>query len=173
MLPGAHGKDDVSRQLAAAPSRVEAVSLLNAAQRGAGRRGASTMSRMTSAQRMLIIAGCIVIAVMLNTLLCEWGYNSVTGNNRLIVGRKKDKPGGPQAANTFTGLVADDAIPSYAEAVVFGACLPLGLCIAAGYVALGWRRGARLAAGRCIRCGYDMRYDWSKGCAECGWKRLL
>lgn len=30
---------------------------------------------------------------------------------------------------------------------------------------------ARLRRGACIACGYDLNYDFPKGCPECGWRR--
>ena len=33
------------------------------------------------------------------------------------------------------------------------------------------RRMIRRKRGRCIKCGYDMRGDFSSGCPECGWGR--
>jgi hypothetical protein len=31
-----------------------------------------------------------------------------------------------------------------------------------------WRRMRR---GRCLACGYDLRFDFARGCPECGWRR--
>jgi hypothetical protein len=33
------------------------------------------------------------------------------------------------------------------------------------------REVSRLRSGRCIACGYDLGYDFAKGCPECGWRR--
>ena len=33
------------------------------------------------------------------------------------------------------------------------------------------RRVIRHKRGRCIKCGYDLRGDFSAGCSECGWRR--
>jgi hypothetical protein len=33
------------------------------------------------------------------------------------------------------------------------------------------RESSRLRRGCCIRCGYDLRYDFVRGCSECGWNR--
>jgi hypothetical protein len=30
---------------------------------------------------------------------------------------------------------------------------------------------ARVRRGACIRCGYDLGYDFQRGCPECGWRR--
>ncbi|MBL8880177.1 MAG: hypothetical protein JNG88_13750, partial [Phycisphaerales bacterium] len=29
----------------------------------------------------------------------------------------------------------------------------------------------RVRGGRCIQCGYDLRFDFARGCSECGWLR--
>ncbi len=48
------------------------------------------------------------------------------------------------------------------------------------YAALLWllffgsltaRRIIRRKRGHCIKCGYDLRGDFSAGCPECGWQR--
>ena len=33
------------------------------------------------------------------------------------------------------------------------------------------REVRRVKAGRCIACGYDLGYDFVRGCPECGWRR--
>ena len=33
------------------------------------------------------------------------------------------------------------------------------------------RRVRRRKRGLCIKCGYDLRGDFSAGCSECGWRR--
>ncbi|MEE9129209.1 MAG: hypothetical protein V3T84_04260 [Phycisphaerales bacterium] len=33
------------------------------------------------------------------------------------------------------------------------------------------RRIIRRKRGLCIKCGYDLRGDFSTGCPECGWRR--
>ena len=33
------------------------------------------------------------------------------------------------------------------------------------------RRYVRVKRGLCIKCGYDLRGDFSAGCPECGWRR--
>ncbi len=37
--------------------------------------------------------------------------------------------------------------------------------------ALAGRHVTRRARGHCIKCGYDLRGDFSAGCSECGWRR--
>lgn len=33
------------------------------------------------------------------------------------------------------------------------------------------REVSRMRDGRCIACGYDLGYDFTRGCPECGWRR--
>ena len=33
------------------------------------------------------------------------------------------------------------------------------------------RKTIRRRRGRCLRCGYDLRGDFERGCSECGWNR--
>jgi hypothetical protein len=33
------------------------------------------------------------------------------------------------------------------------------------------REVARVRSGQCVRCGYDLGYDFQSGCPECGWRR--
>jgi len=30
---------------------------------------------------------------------------------------------------------------------------------------------ARVRRGACVRCGYDLQWDFINGCSECGWRR--
>lgn len=68
----------------------------------------------------------------------------------------------PSRRVLWRGLVVD--------ALVFGAIL------AAGRWLLVWpqrwvREVSRVRMGRCLRCGYDLGYDFIHGCPECGWRR--
>lgn len=38
-------------------------------------------------------------------------------------------------------------------------------------IAFGPRRWWRRRRGRCVRCAYDLRHDFARGCPECGWNR--
>jgi len=40
-------------------------------------------------------------------------------------------------------------------------------------IALHSRQSARISLGCCPRCGYDLRYEFKNGCAECGWLRCV
>jgi len=31
---------------------------------------------------------------------------------------------------------------------------------------------ARIRRGACLECGYDLGYDFIRGCPECGWRRM-
>jgi hypothetical protein len=56
------------------------------------------------------------------------------------------------------------------DALVFGAAMFLlrWLLTAPGGA---MRELSRLRRGRCLACGYDLGYDFARGCPECGWRR--
>jgi hypothetical protein len=43
--------------------------------------------------------------------------------------------------------------------------------LAIQYLLRGARRLDRRFRGRCCRCGYNLKYDLTQGCSECGWRR--
>ena len=47
------------------------------------------------------------------------------------------------------------------------ACLSWGVVS----IAISARRYSRFTRGRCPRCRYDLRHDFSHGCPECGWRK--
>lgn len=52
-----------------------------------------------------------------------------------------------------------------------------GLLLWLLYLVLTWpvcvfRELMRLRRGQCLMCGYDLRYDFVRGCPECGWRRV-
>ena len=57
--------------------------------------------------------------------------------------------------------------PGFATNTVFYAAV-LSLLWSSPFVV---RRLIRRKRGRCIKCGYDLRGDFSAGCPECGWRR--
>jgi hypothetical protein len=42
-------------------------------------------------------------------------------------------------------------------------------CTAGVLLYRGLSKGARVASGRCPKCGYDLRRNFGSGCSECGW----
>ena len=56
------------------------------------------------------------------------------------------------------------------DALIFGGGLLLlrWLLTAPGRL---MRELSRMRRGRCISCGYDLGYDFVRGCPECGWRR--
>ncbi len=46
----------------------------------------------------------------------------------------------------------------------------VGWFVPIGRIALA-RLGLRRYRGKCLKCGYDLRGDFSAGCSECGWRR--
>ena len=76
--------------------------------------------------------------------------------------------------------------PTYAVSPPFDRALPLrpilpGFIINALFYAAIWfgvffgvgalRRFVRRKRGRCVKCSYDLRTQFDKGCPECGWNR--
>ncbi len=57
--------------------------------------------------------------------------------------------------------------PGFAINTIFYAAI-LGMLWLSPFVV---RRVIRRNRGRCIKCGYDLRGDFSAGCPECGWRR--
>jgi hypothetical protein len=44
------------------------------------------------------------------------------------------------------------------------------------FTSLAWprrliRETSRMRNGFCLKCGYDLRFDFVAGCPECGWRR--
>jgi hypothetical protein len=62
----------------------------------------------------------------------------------------------------WTGLLADS---------VFYACLGGVLYWVTVFPRRFFRELSRLRHGRCIQCGYQLGYDFGRGCPECGWGR--
>ena len=62
----------------------------------------------------------------------------------------------------WVGLLLDAAIYGLVAAGIY--CLIL---LPRGFVV----ELQRMRGGRCLKCGYDLRYDFKTGCPECGWGR--
>jgi hypothetical protein len=63
------------------------------------------------------------------------------------------------------------AVGLLVDSLIYGAAL------AVVWIVLVWPRRfivevARLKRGCCVRCGYDLGYDFPRGCPECGWRRV-
>lgn len=57
------------------------------------------------------------------------------------------------------------------DSAIFGVSLWVALlCLVRPLRAM--RELRRMRLGQCLVCGYDLRYDFVRGCPECGWRRL-
>lgn len=66
----------------------------------------------------------------------------------------------------WTGLLLNAVL--YALALWFLYRVPLRLMARPRRIT---RELMRLRCGQCLICGYDLRYDFARGCPECGWGR--
>ncbi len=106
---------------------------------------------------------------------------------------ESDAPG----THTQNGVIvyqSDPSLERYVGALHIGSSLPLtswtgylplqvlwrGFVADSLLYAVGWfvpiggialaRLGLRRYRGKCLKCGYDLRGDFSAGCPECGWR---
>jgi hypothetical protein len=130
--------------------------------------GEATGAELSRAQRILIITVCLATAALLHVSLCNWYWRVGAGRGGLGVALLGwNQPVAGVAPGVFTGLRTGAGVDQ-ADGLVFGVAVPILLLGAAGFVALGWRRAARTAAGRCPGCGYDLRGGCGAACPECG-----
>lgn len=114
---------------------------------------------MTRAQRVVLIVGLTLTALALHFALCSYGFLEPTS------GRNP-----PSGVRILPGLMGHWGL-NFFSTVIFGVAIPLLLLTAAAYVTAGWRQSARQECGLCLRCGYDLKFNYEAGCPECGWRR--
>lgn len=114
---------------------------------------------MTRAQRVVLIVGLTLTALALHFALCSYGFPEPTS------GRNP-----PSGVRILPGLMGHWGL-NFFSTVIFGVAIPLLLLTAAAYVTAGWRQSARQECGLCLRCGYDLKFNYEAGCPECGWRR--
>ena len=61
-------------------------------------------------------------------------------------------------------------LPSFIINTLCYAAIWFGLFFGIGAIRR-WRRTIRRRRARCVKCGYNLRGDFSVGCPECGWQR--
>jgi hypothetical protein len=106
---------------------------------------------------------------------------SVTSSNLMLLTGYPGPGSGSYVAATWSG--SSSSIPNgpvlpwrpiwiglAVDSVLYGGALWLI------WVILTWprrffREVSRLRSGCCISCGYDLGYDFARGCPECGWRR--
>jgi len=132
---------------------------------------------MSSVQRVMVIVVLALLALMLHTGLCEWEWDHegfVDGQSLLIgwttprdIQSRNNMYPGLIRVTIYHGILNEEKV-SVADAYVFGIALPALLLTCAAYLAMGWRRARRREHGQCVRCGYELNFDYTKRCSECG-----
>jgi hypothetical protein len=92
------------------------------------------------------------------------GFNS-SFSGTVAVSNGSATGGGPTPVPyrpIWVGLVADTVVFGLAWFVLWAT-----LVVPRRFV----REVGRLRRGGCVRCGYDLGYDFVRGCPECGWRR--
>jgi hypothetical protein len=93
-----------------------------------------------------------------------------SGSRRVLVISRPPAAGPVPAAHVWPyrpiwlGLLADGALYAAILLVLYLSTFRLRRIL---------RESSRLRHGCCIRCGYDLRYDFVHGCSECGWNRFF
>lgn len=126
---------------------------------------------MLRAQRIVLMVGLVVIALLLHVNACQWrwralGWQETTGN-AVIVFWTEHPPAnaagapllGGVAASRYTAIFPDAGVPEGNRfvAVVAGIVAPLALLMIVAMLGLGWRYQERVRRGLCATCGYDLR----------------
>jgi len=133
-------------------------------------------AKMTRAQRIFLAIAIVFLAWMLHFSLCEWHWRENVnfiglGGQRVLYSLwswyRQDPATG---AYSLTGLTTREFVDRTA-AVVLGVIVPLAMIIGDVWWMLGWRRQSRLAMGRCVSCGYDLKGSSSPQCPECATPR--
>jgi hypothetical protein len=138
----------------------------------------------TVSGRVSLAAVFVIAAAMLHAGLCDWvlvprqrtsadvvlwwiATTRVPPNSPTPSGRVPTI--GPMPEGRFLRAAHD---VSFADGWTFGVVAPVFLVSAAAIVLLPARRLNRLRKGHCPRCDYDLRFDASRPCSECGWRGL-
>jgi hypothetical protein len=119
----------------------------------------TTLQRATG---VVVLAGA---ACILHFGLCRWSFEGGDWE-RGIWTASREVERNNQSVMEVRGLFSRQGV-EYVDGVVFGVAGPLACGGLAVLLLAGWRRAARLGAGRCARCGYDLR-GIDDRCPECG-----
>ena len=65
-------------------------------------------------------------------------------------------------------LPYDPIFPGFITNTLFYSGVWFGVFFSVGFV----KRAVRRKRGRCVKCSYDLRGEFEKGCPECGWNRI-
>ena len=104
----------------------------------------------------------------------EFRDEKINSERRTVEGR-----GWPMVALTANVPAASDtpvlplrpAISGFAVDVAFFAAAAALLWWLGTFPARFIRESMHLRRGRCMRCGYELQYNFAAGCPECGWRR--
>lgn len=131
---------------------------------------------MRTPQRVVLIITLFLLAWMMHTSFCEWVWREGVHENQLLFGgffAENQKP----TQSPFS-VSAQDAWGVRVEygtnrtlCILLGMVLPLALLCIAVFLAVGMRHARRREHGMCLRCGFDLKYNYDNGCPECGWRR--
>jgi len=136
---------------------------------------------MLLSQRILLIAGLLVIAWLLHVNLCDWMVNGQPMRRQgaqqqeilaWVATETTHGTGDPTTTYTtytFTGLFTELGV-GYTASFALGVIVPLALVLLVGCLLLGARPAIRRQRGLCAKCGYDLRglNGTSTKCPECG-----
>ena len=85
---------------------------------------------------------------------------------RTAVGLQSEITGSGPAVAPLRPLPLHPALPGFLINTLFYAAIWFGLFVGFGAA----RHSIRRKRGHCIKCGYDLRRDFSAGCPACGWR---
>jgi hypothetical protein len=126
---------------------------------------------MMVSSRIILAAGLLIAAWLLHVMLCDW---SLTPRDRppfeRLLWTIHESPPDPTTGRTTGRYFAAPEAVTYSEAWTWGVAMPVIMMSVAGSLLPPIRRQRRIDAGRCPRCGYDLRFDFARGCTECGWR---
>lgn len=135
---------------------------------------------MNSSSAIVVqVIGMTLAAILLHFGLCQWVLTprgiserawprilwQVTTSEPL-----PSYPGDPRSSELSGRFLMTKPNVSIAEARVFGIVAPILLLSIVVARLLQIRLLRRQWRGWCLRCGYDLRFDVSRGCSECGWR---
>jgi hypothetical protein len=111
------------------------------------------------------------------------GSSSSLTTSNLILLSGMGPSSGSYVTSTWTSSSSSSSIPNgpvlpwrpiwsglAIDSILYGGALWL-LCVIFTWPRRFFREVSRLRRGCCIACGYDLGYDFPRGCPECGWRR--
>ena len=144
-------------------------------------------------QRVMLIVGMLLVATLLHIRFCDWMLGekvppTLYGGSAVVLGwevettepyvQPADRRPRSTAALRATGqnmvikwgIVAERG-RSVEDAIVYGTATPSLLLLFVLVLIVGIRSHRRRARGACLKCGYELHFNYDAGCPECGWRR--